>query len=180
MKYVLPETETDRLKFRLLAEADFDKWLPLFKETSVLDFFGMDGNLPPETHCRNWFNKIQHRYDNDLGGLNVLIHKASGDFIGQCGLLIQTVEGEEYMEIGYSILPEHWGKGYATEAAQKCRDLAFENNFSDEIISIVHIENHRSANVARKNGMKVIRQARFHDMPVNLFGITKAEWQKLR
>jgi len=58
----------------------------------------------------------------------VLIDKQSGDFIGQCGLLIQTVDEIEELEVGYSILPRFWNKGYATGLREKCIEYAFDNN----------------------------------------------------
>jgi len=38
------------------------------------------------------------RYKNDLGGLNVPIDKSSERFIGQCGLLVQKIDGKEELE----------------------------------------------------------------------------------
>ncbi|MBS1577911.1 MAG: GNAT family N-acetyltransferase, partial [Bacteroidetes bacterium] len=65
--------------------------------------------------------------------MNALIEKESGRLIGHCGLLVQTVDNITELEIAYSLLPEFWNKGYATEAASKCRDYAFENDFSDSL-----------------------------------------------
>lgn len=87
--------------------------------------------------------------------MNALIEKESGLLVGQCGLLIQTIDGIEELEIGYSILPAFRNKGYASEAAQKCKHFAFENNFSDNVISCILIGNTFSENVALKNGMSI-------------------------
>ena len=132
----------------------------------------------PQEQCEKWFEITENRYKNNLGGMNVLIDKASDEFIGQCGLLIQEVDGIQELEIGYSILPDHRNKGYATEAAQKCRDYAFENNFTDSLISIIHAENLRSEKVAKKNGMTFNKKTIFKEMPVNIFRITKTDWRK--
>ena len=106
------------------------------------------------------------------------MEKESGKMIGQCGLLIQQVDGEERLEIGYSILPAYWGKGYASEAAIKCRDYAFENDFWPSLISIVHVENLASEKVARKNGMQLEKVLDdYKGMKVNIFSIGKANWK---
>jgi len=42
--------------------------------------------------------------------MNVLIHKQTGEFIGQYGLLIQNVDNTEELEVAYSIIPQHRGK----------------------------------------------------------------------
>lgn len=177
MKYLLEGEETSRLKFRLLESADFDLWLELFKQKNIAKFLGFDVTLSPEELCRTWFDKVFDRYKNNLGGMNVLIDKDTNAFVGQCGLLIQTVEEEERMEIGYSMLPSCWGKGYATEAAVKCKNYAFENNLTENLISIVHIENIGSEKVARKNGMELEKKINsYKGIPVNVFGINKNRW----
>jgi len=59
--------------------------------------------------------------------MNALIDKKTNLLVGQCGLLIQSVQNIERLEIGYSILPEYWYNGYASESAIKCKNYAFEN-----------------------------------------------------
>jgi RimJ/RimL family protein N-acetyltransferase len=180
MKYLLENQQSERLYFRLLERSDFDTWIDLFREPGVAGFIGMDKIPTPEEQCEAWFQKVERRYREDLGGMNVLIDKATGDFIGQCGLLIQEVDGVSELEIGYSILPQHWGKGYAAEAARKCRDYAFENRFSEHLISIVHIDNVRSARVAEKNGMRIWKTTTFWEMPVNIFRIDRQDWEDVK
>ena len=180
MKYILEGVETERLRFRLLEESDFENWLPLFYKENTALFLGMDTSLTPKEHCQFWFNKVFNRYENDLGGMNVLIDKNSNRLVGQCGLLIQTVREKQKLEIGYSVLPEFWGQAYATEAAKKCRDLAFERQYNPDLISIVHPDNIASAMVAKKNGMQLAFPDELHNgMPANIFQITREEWKKL-
>lgn len=153
MKYLLTGQETERLKFRLLEPGDFDVWVNLFNTENIAEHLELDPKLSSSELCKIWFDKAFHRYENDLGGLNVLIDKKTNQLIGQCGLLIQTIENIERMEIGYSILPKFWKRGYAIEAAAKCKNYAFENNFTDSLISMVHVKNIASEKVAIRNGM---------------------------
>ncbi len=177
MKYLLTGQETERLKFRLLRESDFDSWLPLFQDKNAALFLGFDVHLSPEKHCNKWFEKVSFRYKNDLGGMNVLIDKNSGRLVGQCGLLVQLVEGIERLEIGYSVLPEFWRKGYASEAAIKCRDYAFQNKFAQSLISIIHVDNLASEKVALKNGMSLEKTLdNYKGVPAKIFRINKQEW----
>lgn len=174
MKYLLTNQETERLNFRLLNEDDFDEWVHLFKADNLAKFLKLDAQLSDVELCKLWFEKAFHRYDNDLGGMNVLVDKKSNRMVGQCGLLIQTIEDIERMEVGYSILPEFWGKGYASEAAIKCKNFAFENNFSESLISMVHIENIGSEKVALRNGMQLEKELD----SFNIFRIDKSIWLK--
>ncbi len=93
--------------------------------------------------------------------------------IGHCGLLIQTVDQVQELEVGYSLLPEFWNNGYATEAAKKCLEYAFANELSESVISIISITNLPSEKVALKNGMTISQQTTYHGNKVNIFRINK-------
>jgi [ribosomal protein S5]-alanine N-acetyltransferase len=179
MKYLLEGQESKRLQFRRLKESDFSTFINFYKNPLSTEFWWPNDN-DPEASCRSAFDKTFSRYANDTGGLNVLIDKSSGNFIGLCGLLIQRVNGIEELEIGYSIMPEFWNKGFASEAAQKCRDYAFDNNFSESLISIIHEKNERSQKVALKNGMHLDKETIYQNNPVHIYRITKTEYRKVK
>lgn len=180
MKYLLEGQESERLKFRKLERNDYDAWLPLFQQEGVERFIGLGHLHTAEEQCNAWFERAFMRYEDQLGGLNVLVDKRTGKLVGQSGLLIQHVDGIDRLEVGYSILPEYWQKGYATEAARRVRDHAFENNFTDSLISIIHVENFNSMKVAENNGMTFLHETIYKDFPVRIYGITRAEWEQLR
>lgn len=148
--------ETDRLIFRKVEPSDFDTWMSFCEEEDALKFIysAEDLRLSPQQKCEKWFEKVFFRYENTLGGMNALIEKETGKLIGQCGLLIQTIDGVEELEIGYSLLKEFRGKGYAFEAANKCKEVAIQNKLADSLISVIIPENFSSIAVAEKNGMK--------------------------
>lgn len=173
MKYLLNGEQTTRLSLRLLEESDFNWWMDFCSDPESTKFMNILGTLEPEAFCRAWFNKVFDRYKNNTGGHNVLIEKATSRRVGMCGLLVQEVEGKEELEIGYSLHPGFKGKGFATEAAVKCRDFAFENKFTERLISIIHIENKASEAVALRNGMAKEKSTIFKDIPVNIFSIRK-------
>ena len=179
MKYLLENQETERLKFSLVSIDDFNLWIDFFKQKDVARFLAMEKIPTPLERCEHWFDRVKHRYKNDLGGMNALVDKVNNEMVGQCGLLIQEVDGLTELEIGYSILPPYWNKGFATEAAKKCRDYAFENNFADSIISIIHVENINSEKVAINNGMVKTKTTQFKEMPVNIFRINKTDWEQI-
>lgn len=174
MKYLLTGQETERLKFRLLKTADFDSWVNLFKADKVAEYLDLDPKLTETELCQIWFDKAFHRYENDLGGMNVLIDKKTNRLVGQCGLLVQTIENRKRLEIGYSILPEFWKNGFAIEAATKCKDYAFENNFADSLISMIHLDNLSSEKVALRNGMTLEKKIK----SFNIFRVDKESWNQ--
>jgi len=179
MKYLLKNQETERILFREIRKSDFNDWLEFHKNPNTsLHWISELEN--PENECKKWYEKQFYRYENNFGGMNALIEKESGRLIGHCGLLIQTVDKITELEIGYSLLPEFWNKGFATESAKKCRDYAFENNLSNSIISIISLTNKPSETVAIKNGMKVDKVTEYNGNKVNIYRIEKTEWNKIK
>ena len=173
MKFLLDGEETPRLYFRKINSNDFSQWLGFFKDPSSLTHWVAQYEKP-EIECKKWFNRQTERYENDEGGMNALMEKNSGALIGYAGLLIQTVDAQVEMEIGYSLLPIYRNKGFASEAAIKCRDFAFENNFNDSLISIVSLTNAPSAKVAIKNGMTIEKLTIYKSNSVNIFRVYKS------
>jgi len=120
-----------------------------------------------------WIEKQLSRYEENRFGLMALINKENGKFIGMCGLLSQELDGEPVVEIGYHLLNPYWGNGYATEAASYFKDLAFKNNYTSEIVSIIDEGNVPSENVAQRNGMKWWKATKYQDLNVNVYRILK-------
>lgn len=167
---VLEGEKSERLLFRKLQESDFNTWLPFYFDPSSTEFWDGIPNDPKKA-CREQFDRIFYRYANNLGGMNALILEESKEFIGLCGLLLQTVDEVEELEIGYSILPEHRKKGFAFEAAKKCKDYAKENNLANSLISIIHVDNLPSQKVALKNGMHLDKTTTYKQNPVHIFRV---------
>lgn len=173
MKFLLTGEVSNRLLYRHLEKSDFDWWMEFSSNQEATKYFDFTGDLVPEEFCRMWFNKVFERYENNSGGHNVLVEKETKQPVGMCGLLIQEVDGIKELEIGYSIHPKFWKRGFATEAARKCKDFSFKNNFAESLISIVHIDNIASAKVAMNNGMTLDKITEYKSIPVNIFRISK-------
>jgi len=175
MKYLLDRQQTARLFFRKIQLSDIPQWLPFFEDPQTHRHWIGEYKAPRE-QCEEWYRRQQQRYEEGLGGMNALIEKSSGKLIGHAGLLTQYVDGQKEMEVAYSLLPAFWRKGYATEAAVKCRDYAFGNNFADSLISIISITNTPSINVALRNGMHADRDTVYNMNDVTIFRIARAAW----
>jgi ribosomal-protein-alanine N-acetyltransferase len=178
-KRLLFGEESERLYFKKVDESYNSEWLRFCAFPGSLDYIGLHEHESPEDKCQAWFERVNFRYDNELGGMNALIEKASGKLVGQCGLLIQEIDGVEELEIGYSLMPDFRGFGFALEAAQKCRDHAFENDLSKSLISVIHVENPASMKVARANGMEISTTTISKGDPVHIFRITRETWLQM-
>ncbi len=172
MNYLLNGQQSERLEFRKLMAGDFDECLKFFEEP-LSNRYWKSKITEPKALCNEWFEKQLWRYQNGKGGTNVLIHKQSKGIVGWCGLLIQKVDNVEELEVGYSILPKFWNNGYATEAARKCIDFAFEKDLRESVIAIIQVNNIESQRVAIKIGMEVQHQTSYNDNEVTIYRINK-------
>ncbi len=131
MRYLLTHQESERLLFRPIQETDFEVWLPFFKSKIAMQHWPM-GNLTIEEYEKQW-----HRYKNNWGGMNALLLKGTTTLIGHAGLLSQKIENKIELEVAYSLLPDYWQKGYATEAALKCKNVAFEQDYCQKLVALI-------------------------------------------
>lgn len=162
--------ETQRLVLRKLTEADLETWAEFFVDNPNARFIGLDLNEDKLVLAQKWFDRQFDRYENNQFGQLAAIEKTTGEFVGLGGILTRDMDGRTEYEVSYSILPKHWGKGYATELAMHMKRFGLENGISDKFISIIHKENEPSMNVARKNGMVNLRESEFLGMEVFIFG----------
>lgn len=172
MQYLLNGQETERLIFRNVSLNDYNEWIKFFKDPTTSVHWQSEKE-DAETACRKWYENQFRRYTNDEGGMNALTEKVSGKLIGHCGLLKQKVDGIDELETAYSLLPAFWNKGYATEAAIKCRNYAFANDLSASLISIISLTNIPSERVAVKIGMHLDKTTFYKANAVHIFRISK-------
>jgi len=86
-------------------------------------------------------------------GLWATIHKGSEKFIGRYGLLPWTIEGQQEVEVAYTIAWEYWGNGLGTEAARPILRYGFVNLNLKRLICLIDPDNLASQRVAEKIGM---------------------------
>jgi ribosomal-protein-alanine N-acetyltransferase len=168
--------ETPRLKTRWLNMNDVNTWTEFMDDRIASEFFQLSGFANAQEKAVYWIERQVARYRENRFGLQALTEKSSGEFIGQCGLLLQEIDGKTELEVGYHILRKHWGKGFAPEAAKRFIEYAYTNKLSDSVTSIIHVNNLRSQRVADKNGLKREKQCRWNDKEVFLYRIARSQW----
>lgn len=100
-----------------------------------------------------WILENIGRYQRDGFGLWAVIRKTDDAFLGDCGITLQDIDGDLLPEIGFHIIREYWGQGFAPEAAQACLAYAAGTLRMKHIYSYTRIENAQSQRVMEKIGM---------------------------
>jgi [ribosomal protein S5]-alanine N-acetyltransferase len=110
-----------------------------------------------------------------------LEEKATGAFAGRAGLHRPERPDWPGIELGWALHPDHWGKGYATEAGAAARDYAFGHHDVDAIYSLILHENTRSQAVARRLGFTPWEErvlAFFPSLPHVIWRLQRDELQR--
>lgn len=150
---MLPDP-TPRLRFREMTGAD----LPA---VSTLDLGGSRG---PE----GWIQWQRDNYAEHGFGLWI-VETHDGVFVGDCGLTMQEVEGDWYVEAGWHVHASLRRKGYATEAAAAVRDAARAAGIA-HLVAIIRPDNLASQGVARGIGLALEREVVKSGGPALVFG----------
>ena len=169
--------KTDRLSFRKLTRDDIDKWKPFFFDNPTLKFLGalMMSDLTEEEKATKWIESQIDRQENSKYGQLAVLDADTDEFLGVGGIISREMNGDMEYEVSYSICRPHQGKGYATELAICFKKYAEKYIATPSVISIIHIDNEASMNVARKNGMEITDTTTFMEMPVHIFRVNLSE-----
>lgn len=143
--------ETERLFLREYVEQDINTLYQILSDPYTMKYYPVALNW---TQTKNWIIRNRTRYKNDGYGLWAVCLKENGKFIGDCGLVKQNIKGTAEVEIGYHIHKEYWSRGFATEAAARCKAHAFNEKNLTKLICIIEPQNKQSIRVAEKIGFK--------------------------
>jgi RimJ/RimL family protein N-acetyltransferase len=153
----IPRIETARLRLRGHTAADFAASCTLWAEPDVVRFTVGKPQSPEEV----WSRLLRYLGLWSLLGFGywVVEEKDTHAFVGEVGLCNFHREIDPPLgntpEIGWTLLPTHQGKGYATEATQACMQWAAESPLAPkEIACIIHTDNAASLRVAAKCGFQ--------------------------
>jgi ribosomal-protein-alanine N-acetyltransferase len=175
-----PETtvlETQRLFLRELQSVDVEELAQVLGDPETMRFYPH-----PKSHEETlaWIEWSRRSYAENGFGLWALVLKEHGNLVGDCGLTMQDVDGESFVEVGYHLSRSHWHRGLATEAAAACRDHAFDGLGVDRLIALIRPENEPSSRLAERLGMSVWRHDQRSGMPHLVYSLTRREWRRVR
>lgn len=162
---MIPEP-TARLRFREMEEADLDAMAELLGDPEVMRHYPAP---KMRDEALDWIRWSRRNYAEHGYGLWV-IETHDGEFVGDCGLTRQPLDGGQVLEVGYHVVRRHWSRGYATEAARACVELGLRE-VGEPVHAIVVPTNAASMRVAEKAGLVRRRDAVVHGREAVVFAV---------
>ena len=165
--------ETPKLLLRHLVPQDLDSLYALYRDPDMRNFFP-EGTLSLEDTKRELeWHEHGHPRHPELG-LWATVHKASGQFIGRCGLIPWTIEGIFEVEVAYMIDKRYWRQGLGSEAALALVRYGFDTLHLARIIALIDPAHTASIHTAQKAGLAFEREIEMDGLPVVVYAIGQA------
>lgn len=148
-----PTVRTERLVLRPFRESDLDRYHDALVQPEVVASLGWTG---PPSRDDAWEQMAVFLGQWELRGTGqwALEEQATGRLVGRAGLHRPQRVDWPGLEVGWTLHPDAWGRGYATEAGRAAIDYAFDVLDSDEVVSIIAATNTRSQAVAARLGLQ--------------------------
>jgi ribosomal-protein-alanine N-acetyltransferase len=175
--------ETDRLILRKPKRGDAKALLEAYRDPEVMRYMG-DGETFDLERTRASIDRMLRHWKADGFGAFVIERKEDARVLGRAGFLVWNadtwqpgtlVEHGEHavVELGWLLAQEHWGQGYATEAAIALRDYGFEELGFTRLISLILRGNDRSVRVAEKIGARYVRDVTRDEWTARVFAVSR-------
>jgi len=144
--------ETDRLSLRPWKLEDLPDLQQLCSDPVVMEHFPHTLN---EAETKAFLKRLMDEYSKRGYTYFRAERKDTNAFIGFVGLAYQDYESPctPNVDIGWRLLPEAWGKGFATEGARFCLNYAFEVLKLDRVVAVCTKGNTNSERVMERIGM---------------------------
>ena len=160
-----PWLTTLRLAMREFVPDDYDDLCRLDSDPRVMRFVTGKPATRDETHAT--MRRVTRYYDRypDLG-VWYTTRRDTGTFIGWFSLKYCGKSPD--VEIGYRLLPEAWGQGFATEGATAMHATA-STTWASRIIGVTHPGNLASQHVLHEGRPRDRGWGRYYDRRLRLF-----------
>ena len=168
----ITQLPTERLVLREFTRDDVDDLVALDGDPRVMRYIG-DGSVGTRGTVRGRASSaLLARYAEGTGlGLWHATRRDDGTFVGWVSL--KPCGDSTDIEVGYRLMHDAWGRGYATELARAMLRRGFDDVGLDRIIGVTHPDNHVSQRVLAKVGMRDEGWGRYYGRDLRLFAIRR-------
>jgi ribosomal-protein-alanine N-acetyltransferase len=149
---MFPILLTPRTTLREITEADTDHIFDFFSQEEVIRYYGQE-KLTTIQEALQLIDIFAENYRNQKGIRWGIERLDTGELIGTVGFN-QWNQKHKRAEIGYELHPQHWGHGYASEAASAVMAYGFQILQLIRIGAVVFLENKASQHVLEKLGFQ--------------------------
>lgn len=160
--------ETERLRLETWGENAVPELMKLHGSLDVVRFLDATGTFYDRPKAEKRLAEWDQEYRQHGIGKQRLVRRNDGAFLGRAGY---SLFKPDTPEIGYSLLPEHWGNGYATEIAAGLRDWLAACAKWSGFIGFAHVDNVASKRVLERIGMKPTYQDVISDLPMQFYAM---------
>ena len=143
--------ETDRILVKRFTSGDAEAFYQINGNRETMRFIRPVKNRDESDQFL--LENLQFYLDTSVLGRFAVIEKLTHTIIGTFSFLF--LSGEADFHMGYALLPEAWGKGYATELVGKGIDYFFQKTTHPTIYAITESENKASRKVLLKSGFQI-------------------------
>jgi [ribosomal protein S5]-alanine N-acetyltransferase len=140
--------ETARLIVRYFRESDIDNFFLVNGDAEIMRY--IRAPQTKEATQQMMLQAIENYKSNPFMGRWAIEEKESGEFIGSFAVI--PIEKTEWTQLGYALLKEAWGKGYATELTKQALRHVFIKTALDSIRAVAETGNQASHGVLVKAG----------------------------
>ena len=169
----MSQLETERLVLRMFCEEDFEQYAGVMCDAEVTRFLGDGAPLSRELAWRQMAMILGHWQLRGYG-LWAVEEKESGRLVGRVGFF--NPEGWPGFELGWVLGREFWGRGFATEAARRALEFAFEVLGREHVISLIRPDNVASVRVAERLGERLEGRTELFGAEALVYGISRDVW----
>jgi ribosomal-protein-alanine N-acetyltransferase len=161
--------DTERLVIRSIEEADAEGLHRIFSDPEAMRFIP-GGAFDDMARVHRSIARSREREQKTGLTLWAVADKATGEFMGQCGVVPVDGKGPvdapggTPIELVYHFARPFWGKGYATEAARAVAEYAFEALRLARLLGLTFPENRASQRVLEKADFTYTRDAEWYGM----------------
>ncbi len=167
--------ETERLLVRRFTLSDAESFFLLNSNARVMQFIRPVKN---REECDAFLAaNINFYLDTSVLGRFGVFEKESGCFLGAFSYLY--LAGESDFHLGYALLPEAWGKGYATELVKSGLDYFFKHSQQKEVFAITEKEHLASQKVLYKAGFLLKGEHKEEEKNLLLFRF-QSDWLSMQ
>lgn len=144
--------KTPRLLLRPWREEDLPAHAAMNADPRVMEHFPF---VPTRQESDDRVSRLREHFDRHGFGMWAVEAPGVDEFVGTVGIIEVSFEAHftPCIEIGWRLARKHWGKGYATEAAESAIEFGFETVGLNEIVAFTVPANVRSRRVMQRLGM---------------------------